>query len=237
MDMELSGFSSDAYKTSEFNFKEYNLKEPEEVPKETQCNVCLANIDQEEKNALVTSCTHFFHSACIEPWIKDHEECPNCRKILYERKIQQIQDIPPNLSEFATSSNPYPFIASAIAVSSLAGVALGKFKEGDTSNAMFYTTLSSVAGFMGAYMLKLLDEIDGNAALVGQRNFAQQWLANSQKAGTIIGGIIGGGGVILGSSLKLTMLASAIAGFGGGAFVGVVATANARFFLDNHTNS
>ena len=40
------------------------------------------NIDR--KPYMVTPCEHYFHSTCLESWLKQKQECPCCRKEITE---------------------------------------------------------------------------------------------------------------------------------------------------------
>lgn len=42
------------------------------------CAVCMCVFDLKEQ-ANMLPCGHMFHTSCIEPWLKEHCSCPNCR--------------------------------------------------------------------------------------------------------------------------------------------------------------
>jgi hypothetical protein len=47
---------------------------------EEKCSICMSSIDKDEESAELP-CTHYFHSECIEPWLKEYNyKCPICRK-------------------------------------------------------------------------------------------------------------------------------------------------------------
>lgn len=52
--------------------------EQKDVDEEQACSICLEPFKKDEKVA-VLKCTHFFHEACIKPWVEDHFTCPICR--------------------------------------------------------------------------------------------------------------------------------------------------------------
>ncbi|GJN33013.1 hypothetical protein PR202_gb21569 [Eleusine coracana subsp. coracana] len=43
------------------------------------CAVCLAELRDGETLRLLPPCGHAFHQGCIDPWLRDHKNCPNCR--------------------------------------------------------------------------------------------------------------------------------------------------------------
>jgi hypothetical protein len=43
-----------------------------------ECAICLDPISAEPKPTTL-ACTHIFHKACIEPWLKINQSCPTCR--------------------------------------------------------------------------------------------------------------------------------------------------------------
>ena len=46
---------------------------------EEKCSVCMSFIDKDEEMSELP-CTHYFHSECIEPWLKKYNyKCPVCR--------------------------------------------------------------------------------------------------------------------------------------------------------------
>ena len=50
-------------------------KFPEDI---NSCMICLEQLKPGEK-VIVLECGHPFHKECINPWLKIHSECPNCR--------------------------------------------------------------------------------------------------------------------------------------------------------------
>eukprot|EP01016_Furgasonia_blochmanni_P012491 TRINITY_DN1618_c0_g1_i2.p1 TRINITY_DN1618_c0_g1~~TRINITY_DN1618_c0_g1_i2.p1 ORF type:complete len:420 (+),score=21.11 TRINITY_DN1618_c0_g1_i2:565-1824(+) len=87
-----------------FPRKRYDeLTKREEQP---TCSICLDDF-QPDTICRQTICTHIFHDSCIEAWLKNHENCPNCKrelsktevenyiKLLQERKDDQPAPAPP----------------------------------------------------------------------------------------------------------------------------------------------
>ncbi|KAJ3052986.1 hypothetical protein HK097_005252, partial [Rhizophlyctis rosea] len=47
--------------------------------KEADCAVCLETFESGEKLKAVPGCLHWFHSVCLEGWLRQAEGCPVCR--------------------------------------------------------------------------------------------------------------------------------------------------------------
>lgn len=62
--------------------------EQKDVDAEQSCSICLEPFKKDEKVA-VLKCNHFFHDACIKPWIEDHFTCPICRADITEEKKEK----------------------------------------------------------------------------------------------------------------------------------------------------
>ncbi|KAJ7533520.1 hypothetical protein O6H91_13G053400 [Diphasiastrum complanatum] len=45
----------------------------------TECAVCLAEFQEDEKTRLLPKCNHAFHPECIDMWLCSHSTCPLCR--------------------------------------------------------------------------------------------------------------------------------------------------------------
>jgi len=61
----------------------YNYWRRIEVTPGSDCVICMAELSQEEGEALaVTPCDHRFHRACLEKWLDVKMECPTCRREL-----------------------------------------------------------------------------------------------------------------------------------------------------------
>ncbi|EOA27799.1 hypothetical protein CARUB_v10023951mg [Capsella rubella] len=44
-----------------------------------ECTVCFEDYKDGEEIRRLSACKHAFHVKCIETWLKDHTNCPNCR--------------------------------------------------------------------------------------------------------------------------------------------------------------
>ena len=46
------------------------------------CSICLEKINKCGRNITLTECNHTFHKKCLEQWLKENNNCPNCRVTL-----------------------------------------------------------------------------------------------------------------------------------------------------------
>lgn len=46
------------------------------------CNICITPY-KENETLIYLPCLHTFHESCILPWLRDNENCPNCKKEVY----------------------------------------------------------------------------------------------------------------------------------------------------------
>ena len=46
------------------------------------CSVCLDNINLFDKEVSILNCGHFFHDNCLNDWLKQQMNCPECRAIV-----------------------------------------------------------------------------------------------------------------------------------------------------------
>ena len=46
------------------------------------CSVCLADINLFEKEVSILNCGHFFHDNCLNDWLKQRMNCPECRAVV-----------------------------------------------------------------------------------------------------------------------------------------------------------
>jgi hypothetical protein len=45
---------------------------------DNDCTICLEEFNNDEE-IIKLKCNHFFHSKCIDDWIKKNQSCPLCR--------------------------------------------------------------------------------------------------------------------------------------------------------------
>ncbi len=57
---------------------------------EILCGVCLDSLDSNNPSSTVLTCHHWFHDACVEPWLASKGTCPTCRMRL--RDVEDEED-------------------------------------------------------------------------------------------------------------------------------------------------
>ena len=56
---------------------------PNDFKSQKDCSICLCEFqDDEEITPLPCTAKHYFHSACIENWLKTNNTCPLCRQVI-----------------------------------------------------------------------------------------------------------------------------------------------------------
>ena len=50
------------------------------------CSICLATL--KGKEVKTTNCDHSFHKTCLDVWLKENNNCPQCLTDLKERDLQ-----------------------------------------------------------------------------------------------------------------------------------------------------
>lgn len=70
---------------------------------EIKCPICLVDIEEERT---VTKCNHTFHKECLDIWLGDAYNCPNCRTELRERPAPPPIDLR-RVAEFHIQANPW----------------------------------------------------------------------------------------------------------------------------------
>lgn len=65
-----------------------NLKEK---LKEEVCSICLDKVINGSKIRKIKFCPHYFHSECIQDWVKVNETCPNCKLELSKKNMVKMQ--------------------------------------------------------------------------------------------------------------------------------------------------
>ncbi|KAF7852121.1 hypothetical protein BT93_L0517 [Corymbia citriodora subsp. variegata] len=43
------------------------------------CSICLSEYKERDVLRLLPDCGHYFHSKCVDPWLRMNPSCPNCR--------------------------------------------------------------------------------------------------------------------------------------------------------------
>ncbi|PSS30129.1 RING-H2 finger protein [Actinidia chinensis var. chinensis] len=57
----------------------FKYKKDEGLVEGTDCSVCLNEFEEDENLRLLPKCSHAFHIACIDTWLRSHKNCPLCR--------------------------------------------------------------------------------------------------------------------------------------------------------------
>ncbi len=59
----------------------------------SECSVCLTEVDVSKKKTVCLSCHHAFHEKCLQEWVKSNVSqdieppCPICRKIIVKKRV------------------------------------------------------------------------------------------------------------------------------------------------------
>jgi len=56
---------------------------------QTLCSVCLEDFEP-EANCRQLYCEHIYHTNCIEAWLSNHYNCPNCKKEMNKLSIEEF---------------------------------------------------------------------------------------------------------------------------------------------------
>ena len=54
------------------------------------CSVCLGDINLFDKEVSILNCGHFFHNNCLNDWLKQQMNCPECRAIVTKSNFARI---------------------------------------------------------------------------------------------------------------------------------------------------
>ena len=61
------------------------------------CDICLDDLKKGE-NTKILNCKHYYHTSCVDPWLKQHPTCPKCRRQVRappENKKRVPRPVPP----------------------------------------------------------------------------------------------------------------------------------------------
>ncbi len=67
------------------------------------CSICLNEI--QDDTCVYLPCTHHFHKQCINPWLIDHDRCPECRTNIHEANHQELLIVNESTESNAESSS------------------------------------------------------------------------------------------------------------------------------------
>ncbi|KAE8671512.1 putative F-box family protein [Hibiscus syriacus] len=57
----------------------FKYKKDERLIEGSECSVCLNEFQEDESPRLLPKCSHGFHLAYIDTWLRSHQNCPLCR--------------------------------------------------------------------------------------------------------------------------------------------------------------
>ncbi|KAK4846579.1 hypothetical protein QYF36_019398 [Acer negundo] len=61
---------------------------------ETECAVCISNLENQEMARMLPNCNHTFHAECIDKWLGSHSTCPICRTEAEPRLLPEPREGP-----------------------------------------------------------------------------------------------------------------------------------------------
>ncbi len=66
------------------NFKKtHTYKKITHLDSSEHCSICIDKLEPGKyKRELL--CNHTFHKICIDNWLKEHETCPTCRRVVFD---------------------------------------------------------------------------------------------------------------------------------------------------------
>ena len=53
-----------------------------EASEADECAICLAEFEDGQHMRVLPQCSHAFHAACVDAWLRSHSSCPSCRRVL-----------------------------------------------------------------------------------------------------------------------------------------------------------
>ena len=72
------------------------------------CSICLEKITKCGNNIILKECNHTFHKKCLEKWLIQNNNCPNCRVILsVPKKCEYLNKKCSELTNFKCKNNNF----------------------------------------------------------------------------------------------------------------------------------
>uniref|UniRef100_A0A0E0M0M3 RING-type E3 ubiquitin transferase n=1 Tax=Oryza punctata TaxID=4537 RepID=A0A0E0M0M3_ORYPU len=109
------------------------------------CAVCLCEFDGGDRLRLLPLCSHAFHAACIDTWLRSSSTCPLCRAALSARALAALAaaaaDTPaaqaqqPDVEDQKLEQQEAALASDEAATSVVLYVRLGRFKNTQRSDA------------------------------------------------------------------------------------------------------
>jgi hypothetical protein len=71
-------------------FNEFERQHQELSDEDKKCSICFLEYgENDEITPLPCDDRHFFHTQCIEDWLKANNSCPICRKPINQEAIKE----------------------------------------------------------------------------------------------------------------------------------------------------
>lgn len=81
---------------------------------DTQCPVCLADYQADDRLQQIPACGHTFHMCCIDLWLTSHPTCPLCRlSLIPSPKISNPPSDPQQTNSHVISSSGENFVETS----------------------------------------------------------------------------------------------------------------------------
>lgn len=72
--------------------------------KDCECPICTEPLHNESYGQILkTPCKHYYHSTCIDEWLRNHNSCPICRQKPYP--LKSCDDVDIVLNEYDVSDD------------------------------------------------------------------------------------------------------------------------------------
>ncbi|AYV86888.1 MAG: putative E3 ubiquitin-protein ligase RNF12-B-like [Sylvanvirus sp.] len=130
--------------------------------KDVMCSICMEDIDEistEKHRSKKLNCGHFFHSACLIPWLQKSNSCPNCRRLIVrKRNSNSNKKCRSTQSNISSLSNYNQFLYSSDYIN----------EDEEFRDAVFYSNLITIS-FAIAFPIVL-----GCAFLICIYNFSRR---------------------------------------------------------------
>lgn len=66
--------------------------DPKKYHHQRQCCICMSDFEVDESiTPLSCDIRHYFHSECIELWMKEKNQCPLCKKEINVQSLTEFQ--------------------------------------------------------------------------------------------------------------------------------------------------
>ncbi|XP_022958842.1 RING-H2 finger protein ATL52-like [Cucurbita moschata] len=76
----------------------FKFKKGEGLIEESDCAICLSEFQENESLRLLPKCSHAFHLACIDTWLKSNSSCPFCRSNITPTNPPPPETPPPSVT-------------------------------------------------------------------------------------------------------------------------------------------